>query len=303
MLRTRYQTSMMIVGLVMASTVSLATGAAPAAPTAIATTPVNFSLATWQDESQDEEVVSESTTVEERTTKLGEYHELSDFFNVREANANLSQGEWELEFATEWATGAGGDDDISIAGSLKYGISDSMFLELEGLPINLGDGGDQGAGDLAVILFNQIMRETETMPAFAVWAEMRVPTGEGSSGVDGEVHFNFTKELIGKLRGHLEGYVESANGGRGDEDENRRHFQWGTGFGADCKCTENMVLTVNYLITSSEEYGHSNNHVVELGAAYELSETQTIKVAFDIGVDGREETPDFATKILWSIEF
>jgi len=302
MLRVRFQSLTMILVFLSASTVSLAVGAAPSAPTAITSAPLSLSLAAWQDEDQEENVAEERTTVEERTERQSEYHEVSDFFNVREANANVARGEWEFELATEWATGVG-DDDISITENLKYGITDNMFIELEVLPINFGDGGDQGAGDLSIVLFNQFLHETDTMPAFAAWAEMRLPNGEGSSGVDGEFHFNFTKAVIGKMRGHLERFVETANGGRGDEDENRRHFQWGTGFGFDCKCADNLVTTVNYLIASSEAYGHANTHVVEVGAAYELSETQTLKVAFDVGVDGRAETPNFATKILWSIEF
>jgi len=287
----------MMVVLLGATTVSLADDAASSA---LATSPRSLSLAAWQSASQEEQ---EETVVEERTTSKSEYHGISDFFNIREANANVAGGQWEFEFTTEWATGAGGDDDLHITESIKYGITNDLFIELEVLPINLGDGGDQGAGDLSLILFNQFLHETETMPAFAAWAEMRVPSGEGSSGVDGSFHFNLTKAVIGKLRGHLEGFVETANGGRGDDDANRRHFQWGTGFGFDCKCTDRMVTTVNYLISSSAAYGHANTHLVELGASYALSDSQSLKVAFEVGVDGRQETPDFATKLQWSIEF
>ena len=232
-----------------------------------------------------------------------DYREISDFFNVREANANVEQGEWELEFESQWKTGPEGDDDFSLSTNLKYGITDDLWVELELLPINLGDGGDQGAGDLALIVFYQFLHEDETWPAFASWAEMRIPTGEGSSGVDGELHFNLTKTLVENFRGHLEGFIETANGGRGDEGDGRRPFQWGIGVGFDYQFTEQTIGTINYLNRSSEEEGHSNLNILELGMVHELAENQHLKAAIDIGLDDNEETPNFGAKLQYSIEW
>jgi len=254
-----------------------------------------------------EEPVKETTTVrtEERTVgQNGEYKEVSDFFNVREANSNVSQGEWEFEAPFAWETASdGGDDDTSAALSLKYGITNDLFAELEVMPMNFGDGDEQGNGDLSLVLFNQWVHESDGVPAFATWAEMRMPSGEGSSGVDGELHFNLTKTMATNFRGHLEGFIETANGGRGDEDENRRHFQWGIGPGIDYQCSENTIGVINYVNRSGEEYGNSNQNIVQVGLARKIAENQWLKAAADIGVDGRDETPNFGVKLQWSIEW
>jgi|GEM_PF-1161260 len=233
--------------------------------------------------------------------KSHDYREISDFFNVREANVNTVAGEWELELEDEWVTGNGGDDDFDFTPNLKFGLNDDMFIEVEVLPLRIGDGSDQGNGDFAVQLFDQFSRETERYPAVAAWIEGRFPTGEGSSGVDGELHLNLTKTLVPDVRGHLEGFAKTANGGRGDEDNNRRAFQWGAGIGVDYRMDARTICTVNYVNRSNEEYGASNQQVIEVGGVRQIAEDQHIKVAVDVGLN--EDTPDFGAKILWSIEW
>lgn len=247
---------------------------------------------------------SEETEDVDAGEKSHDYLGISDFFNVREANVNTTQGEWEVELEGEWVTGAGGgDDDFTFTPNIKYGLTDDLFIELEVLPLNLGDGGDQGNGDLALQLFYQVARETDTLPAFAVWVEGRFPSGEGSSGVDGELHLNVTKTLATNLRGHVEGFFVTANGGRGDEDENRRAFQWGTGVGVDYQINDQTICTLNYLNRVSNERGQSNQNILEIGGVREIAEHQHLKLAIDIGLDGHDDTPDFGAKVLWSIEW
>ncbi|MFQ5500948.1 MAG: hypothetical protein ACE5EQ_01455 [Phycisphaerae bacterium] len=246
----------------------------------------------------------ETEQTDEHETNTHDYLEISDFFNIREANANVIQGEWEFELEGEWVTdSAGGDDDLTFTPNIKYGITDDMFVELEVLPLSLGDGSDQGNGDLSVQLFNQFLHETDTLPAFGAWVEMRIPTGEGSSGVDAEIHFNLTKTLVQNFRAHFEGFVETANGGRGDEEDNRRNFQWGLGPGFDYQFDEKTIAALNYLHRSSEERGRPNQNILEFGVVRELTPSQHLKFAVDLGLDGHEETPNVAAKILWSIEW
>lgn len=266
---------------------------------------------------------TEKTTVAttEKTVNGDDYREVSDFFNIREANSSVKCGEWEFEAPFSWETSSnGGDDDFGIGASLKYGITDDVFLELELLPLNIGDGGDQGNGETALILFTQWAHESGDMPAFATWAEMRIPSGHHSSGVDGALHFNLTKTLATNFRGHLEGYIMTANGERGgefnghddnwfnwgwgdDERADRRHFQWGIGPGFDYQFDDSTIGILNYINRVSEAYGGHNQNIVEVGLARKLCEGQWLKAAVDIGVDGRDETPNFGGKLQWSIEW
>ncbi len=235
-------------------------------------------------------------------SKSHDYREISDFFNVREANVNTVVGEWELELEGDWVTGATKDDDFTFTPNIKYGLTDDMFIELEVRPLVIGDGGDQGDGDTSIQLFYQIARETDALPALATWIEARIPTGEGSSGVDGELHFNLSKTLMPRVRGHFEGFVLTANGGRGDEGADRRSFQWAAGVGLDYQIDDLTICTVNYLNRSSEDYGNANQQILEIGGVRKIAENQHLKLAFDIGLGG-EETRDFGVKLLWSLEW
>ncbi len=234
------------------------------------------------------------------------YREISSFFNIREAYSNVAQGEWEFETEFGWKTVSESPDAYGPSFSLKYGVTNTFHVELEVDQIVLGQGGDQGNGELALILFNQWWKESEggALPAFATWGEMRIPSGEGSSGVDGELHFNLTKTLLPKFRGHLEGFVETANGARGGEDaDSRRAFQWGVGPGLDYSFSDDTIAAVNYLMRSSEEDEHHNQNILQFGLAQRVAQHQHLKLAVDVGLDGADETPNLGAKILWSIEW
>jgi hypothetical protein len=233
------------------------------------------------------------------------YREISAFFNIREANANVSKGEWEFEATFAWETSSdGSDDDFLLSPSIKYGVTNDFYVELELAPLNLGDGGDQGNGDLLLVLFYQFLHETESVPAAATSGEMRIPSGQGSSGVDAELHFNVTKTLLPRFRAHLGGFIETANGARGGADaDERRPFQWGVGPGFDYLCSEKTTATINYLNRCSEQEGYHNLNILEIGSAHQIAENQHLKLAVDIGLDGAGQTPNFVAKVQWGIEW
>jgi hypothetical protein len=154
-----------------------------------------------------------------------------------------------------------------------------------------------------LVLFNQFVKECGLCPAIAGWAEMRIPSGKDSSGVDGTLHLNVTKSITDKFRTHMEGFVETANGAQGGDDEDRRHFQWGVGPGFDYLLSCKTIAVLNYLNRSSEEYGHHNSNILEFGVAHSLTKSQTIKGALDVGLDGQEETPNLGVKLQWSYDW
>lgn len=232
-----------------------------------------------------------------------EYREISDFFNVREANATVRKGEWEFEVEGGWFThGNGEDDEFGLAQTLKYGITDKMFVELEVAEDTLGDGGESGAGEIYLTWFNQCLAENGGMPALAHYVTLRLPTGAGSEGVDASFHAVLTKTITDRIRGHLEGYVTTANGGPGDDDD-RKHFLWGIGPGVDYKVSDATILTANYVNRASEADGGHNQNILEFGVAHEIAPKQHVKLATDIGLDGAAETPNLGAKFQWSIEW
>lgn len=246
------------------------------------------------------------------------YRGVDDFFIVREANPNVRQGQWQLELGGRWSTYSGKhdrDDNIHTTHSIKYGITDDLNAELEVLPINLGDGGEiegfddvdrDGAGELNAKLFWRFVHERDWTPAMALWTELRIPTGEGSSKVDNTWHLSITKTLAKNLRGHLQGMVKTANGGRGDEDSleigDRRHFQWGAGAGLDYSIDDKNLLVLNYMNKTSNYYGKGNTNTVGAGWVHHLTESQQLMVGVDYADShGRNEDPRWTGKLQWSI--
>lgn len=235
------------------------------------------------------------------------YRGVSGFFNVREANANVGQGEWEFEANFKWFTRSGESDEFEMAQSLKYGITDRFFVELEAEEPRLGEGGNSGAGDLNLELFYQFVEETETSPAIAAFAKARFPTGDGSSGVDGKLSGILTKSITDRFRFHFQGFVMTANGSSGAGGDDREPFQWGLGPGIDYLIDDDTLVAFNYLHRSNPTEGLSNQNILELGLVRELGRIgntkHELKFAVDVGLDGADTTPEFGAKIQWGIEW
>lgn len=233
-----------------------------------------------------------------------DFHGINELFNVREANPNVRQGAWEVLVSSGWLTQSGTDDNYYLASSVKYGVTDDMFVALELYPMNLGDGGHQANGDIGLYLFNRFVKETDMLPAIAAGARVRFPSGQGSSGVDGEMYGYLTKKVIDRLRAHFNGYVMTANGERGRQDtDDRRHFQWGVGPGFDYQIDDKTTALLNYINRSNPNYGQHNQNILELGATHNITQGQDVRLALDIGLDGQESTPNFAVKLQYGIAF
>ncbi len=236
-----------------------------------------------------------------------EYREVSDFFNVREANSQVIQGEWEIESETFWFTRSHERDEVDLVQTLKYGFTNDFFIELEVLEPNLGYGGGYGAGSLELIAFDTLVREKEAIPAIAAYVDLRLPTGDGSSGVDAALNGVLTKSLTDKLRVNLQAFIETANGNPTSEDIDRRNFQWGIGPGVDYLFDDKTLGLVNYTNRSSNEYGHHNINVLEFGVVRQIywrgTVHQHVKFAVDVGLDGQQETPNLGAKFQWSLDW
>ncbi|MCG3126017.1 MAG: hypothetical protein CHACPFDD_00845 [Phycisphaerae bacterium] len=251
----------------------------------------------------DSKTVAKTETKTEVSDEYG-FKGISDFFNIREANPDVHGGQWASDVYFAWSTTDDGtDDDTYLSPNIKYGITDDIFVQLAVLPLNLGDGDGQGNGDLELKVFWRAMRETETLPAFAAYAETRIPSGEGSSKMDIRLNGVVTKTLFERFRAHFKGYIESANGSRGDAEYNRRNFQWGAGPGFDYQIDDMTIANINYLNRVSNFYGNQNQNILEIGIDRQIVAGHNLKAAVDIGLDDGDETPNFVAKLQWSIAY
>jgi len=249
---------------------------------------------------------------------------VGEVFQIREANPNVRAQQWELLTTGIWNTRSqngpddngrrhrgywrrgGGDqrglDEVRAGVSLKYGITDDLSLGVEVVPILLGQGGDQGAGDISILYHWRIIKEDSSMPAIAQWGRMRIPTGDGSSGVDGEFHATLTKTIADKTRAHLDGFVMAANGEPGEYSDDRRdHFKWGIGPGFDYQFADNLLGVLNYLHRNSEFEGNHNNNILEMGTHWQIDTANSLRFMVDVGLDGGDDTPNLGAKLQWGL--
>ncbi len=234
------------------------------------------------------------------------------FFNVCEAYSPYQKGAWEFGVNALYSTlRAEKHDSFGLQQYIDYGITDDMYVELL-VDEPMGYSGE-GVGELRLLLFNTFWREREILPAFGGWTQLRIPTGYGSSNVDGVFTGMLTKTLCSKFRAHFQGQVTTASGAQGQNDVvDRRPFQWSVGPGFDYQFSENFLVLLNYLQKSSDYHGSStasghNNNIMEAGFVYAFPKKgrfqHYIRTAFDWTLDGQVTTPNFAAKLEWAVDW
>jgi len=211
-------------------------------------------------------------------------------------------GHFELEFDVGWETISGEHDPVSFAPQLVYTLDGSEFLRntqlILAVPMEFGLGGVDGNADIEFGWQQRWVQEDGWIPTFATLAEIRVPSGYHSSGVDGTFTGIVAKEL-GPGTMFLNAFVKTANG---NNVEDLRHFQWGFRTGYKWRLRDDFALITDYVNQSSEEDGHANLNLLEVSGEWRVNEQLTVSPGIVVGLDDNEETPNFGAGIhmTWS---
>ncbi len=255
---------------------------------------------------------------------------ISQLWNFEDATP-LEAGRFELRFTGRWATGqqlGNSSDDFTFHPSLVWGVAEDFELSLTN-NIFLGDGGDMGPfvdgnydTDLGVLwrLHEQVGFELKDayyhLPSIALSGTFRIPTGDGSSGVDAELRLIMTYEYENGIRTHVNVFGKSVNGdnfdidninpdnfddfdvlfGRsGGESLNSRDFQYGGVIGADGPlCLDGAVRWVaDYMYRSSAFDGFSFIHRGEVGWEWEISEASKLGFSVQASLDHNSAQHDW----------
>ncbi len=281
---------------------------------------------------QESEVTQEQETV---TTVSGDVDLLSQLWYLEDATP-LSTGQVDLRLGVGWMTASApanmgdSDDDFVITPSIVWGAAEGLELSVS-VPVWVGDSGDVGAFDedinydTYVGLLWRIAEQRDCsacglgpVPALALSATARVPTGCGSSGVDGELRLILTNEYESGIRSHInvfamcvdrdaEDLFDSDGGfegwGRLDRDSlDIRDFQYGVVIGLDGPlCADGAVRWVlDYMNRSSYFNGASSLNMLEAGWEWEMSDAQKLGLSMQIGLDSAGETPNFGASLTYA---
>jgi hypothetical protein len=207
------------------------------------------------------------------------------------------------------------DDDFVAEPVIVWGFAEDWELWVRN-QIWLGDAGNRNAFqdgnyDTWVGLMWRFSDQNGYWPALALQAEGRFPTGDGSSGVDGELRLNMTNEYDSGLRSHVNIFGMCVDGNNSenvelDDDDaldflvqddslEDRDIQYGLVVGLDGPLGDSGCVrwVADYMNRSSYYTGRSNMNVLELGLEWKLSDESKLAIGGRAGLDDNEDTLNF----------
>jgi len=220
-----------------------------------------------------------------------------DAFTSLEDGQPGEPGEWELEFNLGSITTSDESDPITLETELQYTFDGGDFLRnmqlsLE-VPVVMGNGDVDGNADVEMKWQQRWVVEHDLVPTLATLVEVRVPTGFQSEGVDVGVTGIVAKDW-GPGTIYLNALIESANG---DNVEDVRDLQWAFRTGYKWRFDERTAFIFDYVHRSSEEHGDSNSDLIELAGEFHVDDHLTIGPGIMIGIDDKDETPNFGAGV------
>ncbi len=262
----------------------------------------------WAQEKEKTTITTKTETVKESGADL-----IGELWSVNDATP-LAPGQLDLKLTGQWITanapanGGDSNDDFVVMPSFLWGSCPNV--EVYGrVPAYVGDGGDLpggGNGNFDSYLgFNwRFSEQQDFWPAMSFQTTARIPTGDNSSGVDGEFRLNMTNNYSSGLRSHFNAFVTTANG---HNLENTRHLQYGGVVGLDGPlCDDGAVRWVlDYMNRSSYNDGSSNINLLDVGWQWAVSDCSALGMSVQVGLDDNEETPNAGAKMTyaWSITY
>jgi hypothetical protein len=226
-----------------------------------------------------------------------------DTYSSLEDGQPGTPGGFEIELSSGWTKFRHESESIEFEPEIEYTLDGSDFLRNAQLqlaaPLDLGEGDVQGNGDITFGWQQRWVAENGSMPTLATLAQVRAPSGNDSSGVDGTLTGIVAKDL-GPGTAIFNAWVKTANG---HNIEDVRHFQWGFRAGYKWRVTDNWSVVGDYVHQSSEETGHANINALELSTQYKVNEHLTIGPGIIVGLDNHEETPEFGAGLKAEVSF
>lgn len=241
-----------------------------------------------------------------------------DTFTTLEDGQPGAPGEIQMQLDAGWETRSGQPDEFTLRPELQWTPANGEFwrnLQLTlAVPMDLGNGAVDGNADLEFGWQQRWVKEEGLMPTLATLAEMRIPSGYHSAGVDGRLTGVVAKDF-GPGTLYLNVWMETVNGNNFDigeettflgitrEGEGIRHFRWGSRLGYKWRINDTFSLVGDIRNESSEQKGVGDIDAIDLSAEWHVTEQLTIGPGIIIGLDGHDETPKFGAGVRFVYAF
>lgn len=262
----------------------------------------------------------ETTTVTTTTTTIsdGSYDLLGlETFNFLDATT-FTEGAIDLRIAGRWVDQRSdqSDDAIILTPEIVWGATDRLELFLS-VPTWVDGEPEEGNYDTYVGGQWRFSDLDENSLAWALAGAIRVPTGEGSNGVDAELRLVVTYEYDSGVRSHLNLWGKTVNT---DNYPDPRDFQYGgvVGFDGPLNDSGSLRWVLDYMYTSSQsegsepdmlyyaagpdpETGGEKRNSAEAGLQWVINDCHKLGFAVQAGLDHAEnETPEWAASLTYA---
>ncbi len=218
----------------------------------------------------------------------------ADFANLESGNpteltdaAPIAYQTWELQSTFRYDRLDGNEDRFTLAPRFETGIAEHTQFSLE-VPILMGEADQKGSGDIIPEVFYNFHREHDNLPAAALAASVRIPTGEDSDVTETQLKLILSKEV---MPGRQDGSVHAniAWGHLFDEDGDERDDRLSVAAGYSQRATNNTLVVVDYVFEQQREEGREFN-LLEGGARYSLDKRTVLTGAIAAGLSN--DSPD-----------
>ena len=271
-----------------------------------------FATSAFAQEKEVTKVKTTTTTVSSGYDMLG-----PPLWSVQDA-VPLECGRWDLRLGGKWTTasapanGGDSDDDFALVPHVVFGLVQNVEAWVS-VPVWLGDSGDvgpfaDGNYDTYLGAMWRFLEQEGYRPAMAIQASARIPTGDGSSGIDGELRLLMTNSYDSGIRSHINLFGATINGNNdaswryrtynptdvytSDTYPENRNFQWGAIIGLDGPLGSDGKLrwVADYMHRSSYHYGAADINQLELGIEWAVAEGHALGLNGVFGLDDNEDT-------------
>jgi hypothetical protein len=204
-----------------------------------------------------------------------------------EDTTTTEEGSFQVQASARYERTNEGEDQLTVEPQLQYGLLPNLHVELS-YPIIAGDADRSGSGDVTAAVLYNFLQEENARPALAVKAQVELPTGVGSDGVDTDLRLLLTKTINegeSQDRVHLNaGWMHNA---AADSDERQNRFIGVIGYSR--KLSDQTVFLAD-LVREQQEQEGLDSTILEAGVLHQLNEKTTL--AAGIGAGLGEDSPD-----------
>ncbi len=184
--------------------------------------------------------------------------------------------------------GSAHGDLFTMGPEVQYGITPRVFARAL-IPVYTGSGPTRTTGDVVAGAFWNFLDETNGRPAMGISADLEIPTGTRSAGLDTLLYYYVSKSIgssIGHDRVHANiGWIHNS-GSYPDEREDFYVFR----AGYSRMMFPNTLLGVDFVRQKIRQQNVTEN-IIEVGALHSVS--RWLNVSATVGVGVADESPDY----------